>query len=504
MPGKILRSVHIEANENVLQRVRVGERCGIDQLIIVTVNPQPGGLYLFQRLKSEIPRCVAVFELINGKGVLRHILRSSLFLLCGVLRLKLCKMPLDFGNKLAGGGADSFKGCFQLLNIAAAAPPGDIAKGVVRRVQPEMLAHRIGNAFRLHLAGAAVGALRLLRRVQVNIVQLGMGNLVDRRLNGLQLAHAVVNGNALFCKVIIAVCAAVDFFKRHGNGRGQLQGSPKILILFHIARERVHGNVGKLLALGLAHIEYRHHLERRNRHLLLLRDGLTVCADDGLPGVRVSFRHILFDFIRCGRKDFDALFAGFDMAFKFVTPLSVACDKGCVRLLHDDQQRIVQAVIVEAGHGFQIIPIPLTFKNLLYALFQMLGDFLDSALCVGGVQHQRTHGDWLGEQRRALRQLVHIPLGAGLRSQAIFLRHLVGFVPLRIIVAVVVDIAIIGKNAAILFNRFAPIALVIKEPLGGVRQFQLVQIVNEVMPVIVGIVYGGIKPVAVQIVRQVD
>ena len=159
---------------------------------------------------------------------------------------------------------------------------------------------------------------------------------------------------------------------------------------------------------------------------------------------------------------------------------------------------------MEAGHGFQVIPIPLTFKNLLYALFQMLGDLLDSALCVGGVQHQRTHGGWLDRQRRALRRLVHIPLGAGLRSQTIFLRHLAGFVPLRIIVAVVVDIAIIGKNAAILFNRFAPIALVIKEPLGGIRQFQFVQIVNEVMPVIVGIVYGGIKPVAVQIVRQVD
>ena len=36
------------------------------------------------------------------------------------------------------------------------------------------------------------------------------------------------------------------------------------------------------------------------------------------------------------------------------------------------------------------------------------------------------------------------------------------------------------------------------------EEFQLVQIVNEIMPVIVGIVYGGIKPVAVQIVRQVD
>ena len=159
---------------------------------------------------------------------------------------------------------------------------------------------------------------------------------------------------------------------------------------------------------------------------------------------------------------------------------------------------------MEAGHGFQIIPIPFTFKNLLYALFQMLGDLLDPALRVGGGQHQRTHGDRLCGQRRALRQLVHIPLGAELRSQAIFLRYLVGFVPLRIIVAVIVDIAIIGENAAILFDRFAPIALVIKEPLGSVRQFQLVQIVNEVMPVIIRIVYGGIKPVAVQIVRQVD
>ena len=134
----------------------------------------------------------------------------------------------------------------------------------------------------------------------------------------------------------------------------------------------------------------------------------------------------------------------------------------------------------------------------------MLGDLLDSALRVGGSQHQRTRRDWPGRQRRALRQLVHIPLGAGLRSQAIFLRHLVRLVPLRIIVSVIVDIAIIGENAAILFDCFAPIALVIKESLGGVRQFQLVQIVYEIMPVIVGIVYGWIKPVAVQIVRQVD
>lgn len=110
MPGKILRPVHIEVNKNVLQRVRVGEGRGIDQLIIFAVNPQSGGLYLFQRLKSEIPRCIAVFELIDRKSILRHILRSSLFLLCGVLRLKLCKMPLDFRNKLAGGDAEWFQG----------------------------------------------------------------------------------------------------------------------------------------------------------------------------------------------------------------------------------------------------------------------------------------------------------------------------------------------------------------------------------------------------------
>ena len=66
MPGEVLRPVHIEANENVLQRVRIGEGCGIDQLIIFAVNTQSGGLYLFQRLKSEIPCCVAVFELIDS------------------------------------------------------------------------------------------------------------------------------------------------------------------------------------------------------------------------------------------------------------------------------------------------------------------------------------------------------------------------------------------------------------------------------------------------------
>ena len=52
-------------------------------------------------------------------------------------------------------------------------------------------------AFGLHLAGAAVRAVGLFRVGGVDGVKFGVGNFMDSRLDGLQLAHALLDGNAV-------------------------------------------------------------------------------------------------------------------------------------------------------------------------------------------------------------------------------------------------------------------------------------------------------------------
>ena len=58
-----------------------------------------------------------------------------------------------------------------------------------------MLTDSIGDAFRLYLAGAAVGAFR---RVFVYVMECRMGDFMDCRLDILQFVHALVDRDTLF------------------------------------------------------------------------------------------------------------------------------------------------------------------------------------------------------------------------------------------------------------------------------------------------------------------
>ena len=50
-------------------------------------------------------------------------------------------------------------------------------------------------------------------------MELGMGNLMDRRLDGLDFAHALLNGNPVFYMREVAFCAIGDVFKGNGDRR---------------------------------------------------------------------------------------------------------------------------------------------------------------------------------------------------------------------------------------------------------------------------------------------
>ena len=119
--------------------------------------------------------------------------------------LDFCKMSVYGINQICGGAADCFKRAFQFCKFFSAAPPGDIPKRIVRRIKPVMLADRIGDAFRLYLAGAAVGAFR---HGKGGIMQRGVGDFMDCGLDILQFVHALVDEDTLFLIIAASFYAA--------------------------------------------------------------------------------------------------------------------------------------------------------------------------------------------------------------------------------------------------------------------------------------------------------
>ena len=178
-------------------------------------------------------------------------------------------------------------------------------------------------------------------------MQLRMGDFMDSGFQGLKLAHALVNGNALFLQVVIAVCAALDFLKADRDRGSLFKGSENVLETLHVARQHINGNVGQFLTLGLGHVKDRYHLKGGDSDFLFFLNRLTVRTNNGLIGRRVDFIHFLLDFERGRGNDFDTLFAFYHVALKVVFPCGEARHKGSVRLLHGDKQRIIEAVIME-------------------------------------------------------------------------------------------------------------------------------------------------------------
>ena len=135
-----------------------------------------------------------------------------------------------------------------------------------------------------------------------------MGNFVDSRLDGLQLAHALLNCNAVVEQMKVTVRLALDVLKPDWHRGNLLQRLEKILVVLHAAGQFIHRDRGQRLALGLADIEHRNHLKRWNLHGLFFRQRLAVLVQNRLA-LFVQLFHLLLDLVRRRGKDFDALFA---------------------------------------------------------------------------------------------------------------------------------------------------------------------------------------------------
>ena len=290
----------------------------------------------------------------------------------------LFELFINTGDHLSRRFADGFQRAFQLLGLLVGGPTGDIAERIIRGFNAVPLADGIGDAFCLDLLSAPVFLVlgsNLFARSDG--MELGMGNLVDRRLDGLDFTHTLLNGNAVFYMREVAFCAIGDVFKGNGDRRQLFESIKKGGVVFHAACQLVYGNIGKLFAVRLGHIEDAHHLEGGAGHFNRLSDRLAVLVENGLLRCRVEFFPLFLHLVGRRSKDFDTLFALHHMAVEVALPCRVTGDQRRIRLLHGDEKRIVKRVVVELGHRFQVLFEAFGFKQFLDSLFQLVGDFPD-------------------------------------------------------------------------------------------------------------------------------
>ena len=124
-------------------------------------------------------------------------------------------------------------------------------------------------------------------------------------------------------------------------------------------------------------VEDTHHLEGGTQNLDCLRDSFSICADHRLLGYGVNLFTLFLRLVRRGRKNLDSLFALHDLTVKVTLPRGITSNIGCLRLLHRNEQRVVERIVIELGHCAEIFLKTLRFKQFLDTLFQLVRDFSD-------------------------------------------------------------------------------------------------------------------------------
>ena len=287
---------------------------------------------------------------------------------------------------------------------------------------------------------------------------------MDSGFEGLQLAHALINSDTLILQVIVAMCATYDFFKTNRDRRSLFKGCEKVLVTLNVPGQLVNRNIRQFFSLGLRHIKNRYHLISGYGNFLFLHDRFSVFPHNRLSCMRVDFLRLLFYLERRRGNNLDTLFAFYYVTLKVIFPSSKSCHKGSVGLLHGDKQRIVKAVIVEAGHNFEIFFVAFTVKEFCNALLQTVGNLFHLFCGFFACQHDRDNRAGLlrlyGCRRGGLfcggcvhKNLVLFALfRLRITHNAVFLRQ---FAPLKMafpFVAAFHKVAIRGKAALLLLG----------------------------------------------------
>ena len=147
-----------------------------------------------------------------------------------------------------------------------------------------------------------------------------MGNFVDRRLDGLDFAHALLNGDPVLNRREVAFSAAGNVFKGNRGGRLLFQSFKKGSVVLHAAGKLINDNVRKLLAVGLGDVKDTHHLECGTHHFHSLRNGLSVCIQHRLLRGRINFFPLFLCLVGRGSEYLDAFLSLHDLTVKVALP----------------------------------------------------------------------------------------------------------------------------------------------------------------------------------------
>ena len=355
----------------------------------------------------------------KGLAVLGAGFRRGGCFLCGRLRHRLFRlgsqvnaalladnliMPVNVRDQFPGRLVDGLQTGTQLRQLLTLAPVGDVAEAVLAGLDTVILANRVGNALGLHLLGVAVfllgrllvtGPGRFLLDLGV-VMQLAVGDLMDGGGNGLHLAHACPDGDALLVRREIPV--HVGGHRLHGerHRRGPAQGLHESLVVLDIP-----GQGGRQLRqrfpICLAHIEHLHRAEHRDLNFPFLHDDLAILIQHGGFGVRVQLLFLDLFLERRGRDDGDTVFTALHMALKLIFPLVVPGHQRGVRLLHIDEHGVVDRVAVEPGHHGQVAHILFALEQLFNALLDACRDLLQP-FPVGGFVSHDFHSPFYGRK----------------------------------------------------------------------------------------------------------
>ena len=214
--------------------------------------------------------------------------------------------------------------------------------------------------------------------------------------NGLHLAHAFPDGDALLIGGKIAVHVCIHRLKLDGDRGGPAQGLHKYLIVLDVAGQ-AGGQLRQGLSVRLADVKHLHRAEQRDLDFLFLHDDLAIGVQHGGFGVRVQLLFLDFLLIWCRGNDGNAVFTPLHMAGKLVFPLVVTGHQGGVRALHIDEHGVVDGVAVEAGHHGQVTAVFVALEQLLDTLFNARRDFLQP-LPVGGFVSHDFHSPFYGRK----------------------------------------------------------------------------------------------------------
>ena len=303
-------------------------------------------------------------------------------------------MPVNVRDQFPGRLVDGLQTGPQLRQLLTLAPVGDIAEAVLAGLDTVILANRVGNALGLHLLGVAVfllgrllvtGPGRFLLGLGV-VVEFTVGDLMDGSGNGLHLAHACPDGDALLVRREKSIHVGGHRLHRKRHRRGPAQRLHESLVVLDVP-----GQGGRQLRQGfavrLAYIEHLHRAEHGDLNFPFLHDRLALCVQDGGLGVRVQLLFLNLFLEWRGRNDGNAVFAALHMTLKLIFPLVVPGHQRGVRLLHIDEHGVVDGVAVEPGHHGQVAHILFALEQFLDTLFNARRDLLQPFSVGGFVSH---------------------------------------------------------------------------------------------------------------------